>query len=101
MGGQLPDDFLVWLEVIFDKSTRQWLACKPRANGYNYFESFDQYLKKEGLTEKEIESIKFQATDYPLDFPMCGRWVLPPNRFVIQNDDHDQQSGIAGLRYLQ
>jgi len=30
--------------------------------------------------------------------PICGSWILPASRFVIQNDDHDQQSPDSSSR---
>ncbi|KAJ7912991.1 glycoside hydrolase superfamily [Mycena leptocephala] len=35
------------------------------------------------------------------EFPICGSWILPPARFVIQNDDHDQQSPGSSSRDMQ
>ncbi|KAJ6533236.1 glycoside hydrolase superfamily [Mycena capillaripes] len=32
---------------------------------------------------------------------ICGSWILPPARFVIQNDDHDQQSPGSSSRDMQ
>jgi alpha-amylase len=96
MGGRLPNDFLVWLEVIINETSKPWLACE--LSQYNYFEYLTRLLYQQGLSEDEVDSIKLWAVDYPLNHPMCGHWVLPPSRFVIQNDDHDQQAGKKGLR---
>jgi alpha-amylase len=39
--------------------------------------------------------------DYPKEAPICGTWILPPSRFVIQNDDHDQQNPGSSSRDMQ
>ena len=30
--------------------------------------------------------------------PICGNWIIPPARFAIQNDDHDQQNDGSSSR---
>ncbi|DBA03479.1 TPA: hypothetical protein N0F65_002887 [Lagenidium giganteum] len=89
MGGSLPDDFISWGEVLLGGESHM-LACDPNS-GYNYYQGLDNKFKSMGLSEKDISKIKIWSSDYPKEMPICGSWILPPSRFVIQNDDHDQQ----------
>lgn len=40
------------------------------------------------------------SSDYPKDSPICGKWIIPPSRFAIQNDDHDQQNHGSSSRAM-
>ena len=91
LGGNLPGDFLVYLEVMMNDKTAPWLACNITERGYNYFEYLDQQLAANGLIESEIEMVKRWGDFYPVKNNPCDTWVLKPSRFVIANDDHDQQ----------
>lgn len=95
MGGSLPADFISWLEVIIG-GERDLIACQH--NSYNYYSYLDEVLSKNGLSRQDIEKVKIWSSDYPKEFPICGRWILPPSRFVIQNDDHDQQNDGSSSR---
>ena len=58
------------------------LACED--NSYNYYKYFNQAMSKAGLSDDDIEKVKIWSSDYPKEHPVCGHWVLPPSRFVIQ-----------------
>ena len=115
MGGSLPDDFIAWLEVIVGGES-DLNACG--GGEWSWYTNFDNKLAAAGLSFTDIQKIKIWSSgmpssflfrkppifsnrgvfvwlDYPKDMPVCGRWILPPSRFVIQNDDHDQQSPVV------
>ncbi|KAI3642433.1 hypothetical protein MP228_011988 [Amoeboaphelidium protococcarum] len=95
LGGRFPQDFITWLEVIMG-GERNLLACEY--NNYNFYKYLDDQMKANGLSDAEIEQVKIWSSDYPKEHPICGRWILPASRFVIQNDDHDQQNGGSSSR---
>ncbi|KAG9246794.1 glycoside hydrolase superfamily [Calycina marina] len=90
MGGQLPPDFLVWLEVLMGAEEKHHLACN--GGPHSWYTSFDTQLIRDGFTPADLNHVKIWSDDYPTTMPACGKWIHPPNRFAIQNDDHDQQS---------
>ncbi|KAJ7645175.1 glycoside hydrolase superfamily [Mycena polygramma] len=98
MGGSLPTDFIVWLEILIG-GEKSLLACD--SNNYNWYLNFNGFMASAGLSESEISMVKIWSSDYPKEFPICGTWILPPARFVIQNDDHDQQSPGSSSRDMQ
>lgn len=91
----LPEDFLSWLEVIIG-GERMLLACQD--NWYNYYGNLDREMEKAGLSTTDIAKVKIWSSDYPKEHPICGHWVLPAKRFVVQNDDHDQQNPGSSSR---
>ena len=95
MGGQFTEDFISWLEVIIG-GEKDLLACHD--SDYNYYQYFDNVMKKAGLSNSDIAKVKVWSSDYPKESPICGYWILPASRFVIQNDDHDQQNAGSSSR---
>jgi alpha-amylase len=95
LGGSLPADFITWLEVIMG-GEKDLLACQ--SSSYNYYTYLDQVLSSNGISDTDIQKIKIWSSDYPKEMPICGSWILPPTRFVIQNDDHDQQTSGSSSR---
>lgn len=105
MGGSLPVEFIAYLEVLLG-GEKNLLACDY--GNYNYYSYFSDALKvylyggsfndkkRAGLTENDVGKIKIWSSDYPKEFPVCGKWIIPSERFVIQNDDH----GISLSLYL-
>eukprot|EP00742_Colponemidia_sp_Colp-10_P003716 GILJ01003955.1.p1 GENE.GILJ01003955.1~~GILJ01003955.1.p1 ORF type:complete len:647 (-),score=79.81 GILJ01003955.1:225-2165(-) len=87
-GGDLPADFITWLEVIIG-GEKDLLYCQP--GPYNFGQSFAEALHKSGLSDSDVNKIKMWSSDYPKEFPICGSWVIPSERFVVQNDCHDDQ----------
>lgn len=98
MGGSFPPDFITWLEVIIG-GEKSLLACD--SNDYNWYLNFNGFMSAAGLSDSEIAMVKIWSSDYPKEFPICGSWILPPSRFVIQNDDHDQQNAGSSSRDMQ
>ncbi|KAJ3252598.1 hypothetical protein HK103_001397 [Boothiomyces macroporosus] len=99
LGGSLPPDFLTWLEIILG-GEKDILACDSTSS-INFYAGFDNSLSANGFTADEISKIKIWSSDYPKEMPICGSWILPPSRFVIQNDDHDQQNPGSSSRDMQ
>ncbi|KAJ3395101.1 hypothetical protein HDU92_006186 [Lobulomyces angularis] len=93
MGGNLPGDFITWLEINMGNE-KDLLACND--NPYNWYLNFNNLMKNAGLNDQDVEKVKIWSDDYPAKFPICGRWIIPPSRFVIQNDDHDQMYNNDG-----
>ncbi|KAG6914997.1 hypothetical protein DXG01_014011 [Tephrocybe rancida] len=95
MGGALPADFITWLEIIIG-GEKDLLACSD--NYYNWYSNFNTLMTSAGLSSTEIGYVKIWSSDYPKEYPICGSWILPATRFVIQNDDHDQQNAGSSSR---
>jgi alpha-amylase len=83
MGGHLPDDFIVWLEILSGGETNL-LWNNPGWYGQN----FDKILLKFLNSKQDLEKIKF----YDGAYPVYANNFLSRKRVVIENDDHDQQS---------
>lgn len=99
LGGSFPVDWTTYLEVIMGGEA-QLLACNADS-GYNYYVGLDRELERVGFTAEEIHQVKIWSSDYPKEMPICGNWILPPSRFVIQQDDHDQQKPGSSSRDMQ
>ncbi|KAI8899927.1 glycoside hydrolase superfamily [Globomyces pollinis-pini] len=99
LGGSLPDDFITYLEIILG-GEKDLLACQY--NSYNYYAYLTDKLKSiGGLSNTDVQKVKIWSSDYPKEFPACGNWNTPSERFVIQNDDHDQQNEGSTSRDMQ
>ena len=85
-GGEFPEDFVTYLEVIMG-GEKDMLMCNENS-GYNFGLGFNDAMKAAGLTDSEIMKVKIWQSDYPKEFPICG-WVIPSERFVAQLDCHD------------
>ncbi|KAI9145646.1 glycoside hydrolase superfamily [Paraphysoderma sedebokerense] len=95
LGGNYPNDFMAFSEVILG-GEKDLLAC---ADGeYNFYVNLDRQYKLNGIDDKDIAKLLIWSSDYPKEHPICGRWVLPSSRFLIQNDDHDQQKSGSSSR---
>lgn len=88
LGGSLPEDFLTWMEVVIGVSA-DLMACSGGPD--SWYTNMDKLLAAKGFSDTETQQIKIWSSDYPVNMPVCGSWILPASRFVIQNDDHDQQ----------
>ncbi|KAG6856246.1 hypothetical protein H0H87_006105 [Tephrocybe sp. NHM501043] len=113
MGGTLPTDFITWLEIIIG-GEKELLACSDKLvviahnsldvlltsfdSSYNWYTNFKTLMSSAGLSSTEIGYVKIWSSDYPKEYPICGSWILPATRFVIQNDDHDQQNAGSSSR---
>ncbi|KAH7109641.1 glycoside hydrolase superfamily [Dendryphion nanum] len=97
-GADLPSDFLTWNEVILGGES-DLLACG--GGEWSWYTNFDSRLSAAGLSSSDVAKVKIWSSDYPKEFPACGRWILPASRFAVQNDDHDQQSPGSSSRDMQ
>ena len=86
MGGELPDDFTAYLEVIIGGEA-SLLMCDD--NDYNFGVNFENMMRDVGLSEQDIFKVKIWSSDYPKEFPICGYWNIPSERFAVENDCHD------------
>jgi alpha-amylase len=85
-GGDLPADFMTYLEVLIGGEAGL-LECNY--GSYQYTTYFDDAMKKNGLSDSDIAKVKIWSSDYPKEMPICGYWIIPSERFAIQNDCHD------------
>ncbi|GAB9466339.1 hypothetical protein Gpo141_00003717 [Globisporangium polare] len=96
MGGSFPADFVSWGEVVISDDANV-VACDA-SSSYNFYTGLDAKFLAEGISQADVSKLKLWSWDYPNNFPLCGSWILPPSRFVIQNDDHDQQPADSVTR---
>jgi len=87
-GGDLPDDFMTYLEVIIG-GEKDLLMCQ--SSSYQYSDYFNSAMKASGLSDNDIYKVKIWESDYPKEFPICGYWPIPAERYVAQNDCNDDQ----------
>lgn len=85
-GDELPDDFITYLEVIMG-GEMDLLMCQDGV--YNFGKSFADKMTAAGLSDDDIMKVKIWESAYPKEFPECGSWQIPSERFVAQNDCHD------------
>lgn len=86
-GGELPEDFITYLEVIIG-GEKDLLMCDDNS-GYNFGKDFENKMSAAGLSDSDISKVKIWSSDYPKEFPICGSWVIPSQREAIQLDCHD------------
>ncbi|CAF1049176.1 unnamed protein product [Rotaria sp. Silwood1] len=91
MGGKLPDDFFVWLEVLTGGEA-QYIWTGPSWYGT----MFTNILKQDLILDSEVDKIKMWDGLYPKE-PFHNP-TIPRHRVVIQNDDHDQQNPGSSSR---
>ena len=94
-GGDLPADFISWLEVLIG-GEKDLLFCGE--GDYSYGQSFANKMKAAGLSDADVQKVKIWSSDYPKEFPICGYWETPAEREVIQNDCHDDQNPGSSSR---
>jgi alpha-amylase len=97
-GGDLPSDFMTYLEVLIGGEA-QLLECDY--NSYEYSQYFDDAMAGAGLSESDISKVKIWSSDYPKEMPICGYWIIPSERFAIENDCHDDQVNGSSSRDMQ
>lgn len=89
MGGNLPEDFFTWWEVLTG-GEKDMLIC-DEDSGYNYGPYVVKKLAAAGFTDQEIIQMKLWNCGYPTEPDFCGG-AVDLRRAVIQNDDADQQN---------
>jgi alpha-amylase len=85
-GGDYPADFITYLEVLIG-GEKDLLMCND--GDYNYGKSFENKMRAAGLSESDIMKVKIWSSEYPKEFPICGSWVIPSERFAVENDCAD------------
>lgn len=94
-GGELPEDFITYLEVIIGGEA-QLLMCTD--NDYSFGANFENKMRAAGLSESDIMKVKIWSSDYPKEFPICGYWAIPAERLAIENECHDDQNPGSSSR---
>ena len=89
MGGELPDDFITWLEVLLG-GEGQMLMCDVNS-GYNYGGYLEDALYAANFSATDVEKVKIWNSGYPKE-PDLGACSISKSRNAIQNDDADQQN---------
>jgi alpha-amylase len=94
-GGDLPADFISWLEVLIG-GEKDLLFCGE--GDYSYGQQFANKMKAAGLSDSDVAKVKIWSSDYPKEFPICGYWETPSERLAVQNDCHDDQNPGSSSR---
>ena len=97
-GGDLPQDFTAYLEVIIG-GERDLLLCG--GGDYSYGAPFTTKLKAAGLSDGDVDKIKIWRSDYPKEYPICGGGDLPDSRNAVGLDCHDDQNEGSSSRDMQ
>jgi alpha-amylase len=98
LGGSLPDDFIMWLEVLLGGES-DLLMCDP-ASPYQYGADFAKKMSAAGLSDADVLKVKIWNSGYPKE-PQKGSCGIPLHRSAIQNDDADQQNPGSSSRDMQ
>ena len=93
MGGDLPEDWFTWLEVLTGGESQLLMGDSE----YSFSTFFENEMKKEGLTAEDIDKVKIWWSGYPTE-PWNDGGRVAMTRKVIQNDDHDQQNDGSSSR---
>jgi len=94
-GGELPDDFTAYLEVLFG-GEKDLLYCGD--GFYSFGNNFVNKMKEVGLSDNDIIKIKIWGSDFPKEYPICGYWNIDPRRHAIGLDCHDDQNPGSSSR---
>ena len=87
IGGNLPEDFFTWLEILSGSEAATLFA----EDGENsYAGGLDKALIKLGFIDDDLIKVKLWWASYPYNYTVDGGTV-DPRKKVIQNDDHDTQ----------
>lgn len=70
-GGDLPADYMTYLEVIMGGEMGM-LMCND--GPYNFGKSFEDKMRAAGLSDNDIYKVKIWESAYPKEFPECGSW---------------------------
>ena len=94
LGGELPGDFISWLEVLTGGES----SLLVQGDGeYSFTGGLTKRLQEQGLSASEIDKIKIWWCGYPTE-PGNDQGSLSMTRKVIENDDHDQQNPGSSSR---
>ena len=87
IGGQLPENFFSWLEII---SGNEVDVLFGEDGEYSYAGGMDKTLKSLWFSDDDIVKVKIWWSSYPKNYNVDNGHI-DPRRKVIQNDDHDTQ----------
>ena len=87
-GGELPEDFIIYLEILFE-GEKNLLMCG--GGDYSFGKPFVKKMKLVGLSDNDILKIKIWSCDFPRNFPVWGWLEIDPERHVIGLDSHNDQ----------
>jgi len=73
LGGELPADYITWMEVLIG-GEKDLLMCND--GDYNYGKSLQDKLYSAGLDDADVNKIKIWESAYPKEMPICGWWVV-------------------------
>lgn len=95
MGGNLPEDWITWLEVLTGGESD--LLVRNPSSEYSYTTGLETAMRSAGFSDDDVNKVKIWWCGYPTepdnDGGTISRW-----RKVIQNDDHDQQNPGSSSR---
>ena len=63
MGGELPEDWFTWLEVLTGGESRLLMGD----SNYSFSTFFENQMKGQGLTDDDIEKVKIWWSGYPVE----------------------------------
>ncbi|KAK3271529.1 hypothetical protein CYMTET_20131 [Cymbomonas tetramitiformis] len=95
MGGELPEDFVTWWEVLLGGEA-DLLMCNVES-GYNYGGYLEGAFAAAGFSGADVDKIKIWNSGYPKE-PDKGTCTISKARSAIQNDDADQQNPGSSSR---
>ena len=101
MGGSLPTDFLVYLQLWLglENEQKDLLMCDKESD-FSFSYGFVNEMKQLQLTDSEIESIKIITSDFPRYFPACGELTISQERTVVGMEALDDQTPGVECRDL-
>jgi alpha-amylase len=77
MGGEMPADWITWLEVLLG-GEKDLLMCDPDS-GYNYGAYLEDALLAAGLSKADVEKVKIWNSGYPKE-PDAGACTISKSR---------------------
>ena len=81
MGGEMPDDWITWLEVLLG-GEKDMLMCDENS-GYNYGAYLEKALIAGGFSDEDVEKVKIWNSGYPKE-PDAGACTIKKSRNAIQ-----------------
>ena len=103
LGNQLPNDFLVYMQIDLWGDKKNIFICDNNNNEYNFAEGFKSKMLNEGFSEDDINKIKIWSTGYfSNNFPICsGIWKINPERWALGLSNHYIETPNADDPYMK
>ncbi|KAK8889424.1 alpha-amylase [Tritrichomonas musculus] len=98
LGGDIPEDWITWLEVILGGEAPLLVG----ESEYSYTGYLTKQLENQGLSNNDIDKVKIWWAAYPSEPNTDDRYGSPLSKWrkAIQNDDHDQQNPDSTSRNM-